>query len=215
MVTIMEVTKRSPTAYMEDAMENTTRDRILDEALILFAEKGYKGANLRDLAARLSLSKSALYKHYESKEAIWHAVLDRMEAYYARRFGSADDLPPVPDSCEALLQMSLRMISFTVLDPQIILTRKLLLTEQFHDDRVRKLATKHFLEGTAGIYAKVFGGMMDRGLLKRADPAMLAFGFTAPISALVHLCDREPDRREEAFARMEAFMRHFLAVHAA
>ena len=49
MVTIMEVTKRSPAAYMEDTMENTTRDRILDEALILFAEKGYKGANLRDL----------------------------------------------------------------------------------------------------------------------------------------------------------------------
>lgn len=196
-------------------MEHTTRDRILEEALILFAEKGYKGANLRDLAALLSLSKSALYKHFESKDAIWHAVLDRMEAYYARQFGSADNLPPMPDSCEALIQMSLRMIRFTVLDPQIILTRKLLLTEQFHDERVRRLATKHFLEGTAGIYAKVFEGMMDKGLLKRADPAMLAFGFTAPISALVHLCDREPDKREEAFARMEAFMRHFLAVHAA
>lgn len=215
MVTIMEVTKRSPAAYMEDTMENTTRDRILDTALVLFAEKGYKGANLRDLAARLSLSKSALYKHYESKEAIWHAVLDRMEAYYARHFGSADRLPPVPDSCEELLQMSMRMIRFTVLDPQIILTRKLLLTEQFHDERVRRLATKHFLEGTAGIYAKLFEGMMAKGLLKQADPAMLAFGFTAPISALVHLCDREPDRREEAFARMEAFARHFLSVHAA
>ena len=196
-------------------MEQTTHDRILEEALILFAEKGYKGANLRDLAARLELSKSALYKHYESKEAIWHAVLDRMEAYYAQHFGSADKLPPVPDSCETLLQMSMRMIRFTVLDPQIILTRKLLLTEQFHDERVRRLATKHFLEGTAGIYTKLFEGMMAKGLLKRADPAMLAFGFTAPISALVHLCDREPDRREEAFARMEAFARHFLSVHAA
>ena len=195
-------------------MENTTRERILDTALILFAEKGYKGANLRDLAARLLLSKSALYKHYESKEAIWNALLDKMEAYYARHFGSADNLPPTPDSCEALLDMSMRMIRFTVLDPQIILTRKLLLTEQFHDARVCRLATKHFLEGAAGIYAKVFEGMMDKGLLKRADPAMLAFGFTAPISALIHLCDREPDRRGEAFARMEDFVRHFLSVHA-
>lgn len=195
-------------------MEHTTKERILEEALFMFAEKGYKGTNLRELAARLNLSKSALYKHYESKEDIWNALLDKMEAYYARRFGSMENLPPTPDSWENFMQMAMGMIRFTVQDPQIILTRKLLLTQQFHDERVRKLATKHFLEGTANIYAKVFEGMMEKGLMKKGDPALLAFGFTAPISALIHLCDREPDRREEAFARMEDFVRHFIAMHA-
>lgn len=196
-------------------MENSTKNRILDEALVLFAENGYKGTNLRDLAARLNVTKSALYKHYQSKEDIWNALLDKMEAYYAQRFGSMDNLPPVPDSIEGLIQMSLGQIRFTVLDPQIILTRKLLLTEQFHDARVCKLATKHFLEGTANIYAKVFEGMMEKGLLKKQDPQMLAFSFTAPISALIHLCDREPDKHNEVFARMEAFLRYFLSIHAA
>lgn len=195
-------------------MERTTKDRILDEALVMFAEHGYKGTNLRDLAARLELSKSALYKHYESKEDIWNALLDKMEAYYAQRFGSMDNLPPTPDSWEAFKQMMMGMISFTVHDPQIILTRKLLTIEQFHDERVCKLATKHFLEGTANIYAKVFEGMMEKGLLKKSDPAMLAFSFTPPISALIHLCDREPDRHDEAFARMEDFVRHFISIHA-
>lgn len=133
-------------------MERTTKDRILDESLIMFAEHGYKGTNLRDLAAQLGLSKSALYKHYESKEAIWNALLDKMEAYYAQRFGSMDNLPPTPDSWDAFMQMTMGMIRFTVHDPQIILPRKLLITEQFHDERVRKLATRHFLEGTANIY---------------------------------------------------------------
>lgn len=194
-------------------MQPTTKDRILDEALILFAENGYKGTNLRDLAARMGLSKSALYKHYVSKEAIWNALLDKMEAYYALRFGSMDNLPPIPDSIEGLIQMSLGQIRFTVHDPQIILTRKLLLTEQFHDARVCRLATKHFLEGTANIYAKVFEAMMDKGLLKKQDPRMLAFSFTAPISALIHLCDREPERQPEVFARMEAYLRYFLDLH--
>ena len=195
-------------------MEHTTKDRILNESLVMFAEHGYKGANLRDLAARLDLSKSALYKHYDSKEAIWNALLDKMEAYYALRFGSMDNLPETPDSWDAFVQMAMGMIRFTVHDPQIILTRKLLTTEQFHDARVCKLATKHFLEGTANIYAKVFEGMMNKGLLKKGDPAMLAFSFTAPISALIHLCDREPDRHDEAFVRMEAFMQHFISIHA-
>lgn len=194
-------------------MEQPTKDRILNEALILFAEQGYRGTNLRELAARLGLSKSALYKHYESKEAIWNALLDKMEAYYALRFGSAENLPPVPESWEGFLQTAMGMLRFTVQDPQIVLTRKLLLTEQFHDGRVCRLATKHFLEGTATIYTKLFEGMMKNGLLKQEDPAMLAFGFTAPISALVHLCDREPERQSEAFARMEAFMKHFASVY--
>ena len=199
---------------LEDIMEHTTKDRILNESLVMFAEHGYKGTNLRDLAARLDLSKSALYKHFDSKEAIWNALLDKMEAYYALRFGSMDNLPETPDSWDAFVQMAMGMIRFTVHDPQIILTRKLLTTEQFHDARVCKLATKHFLEGTANIYAKVFEGMMNKGLLKKGDPAMLAFSFTAPISALIHLCDREPDRHDEAFARMEAFVRYFISSHA-
>ena len=195
-------------------MEHTTKDRILNESLVMFAEHGYKGTNLRDLAARLDLSKSALYKHYDSKEAIWNALLDKMEAYYALRFGSMDNLPETPDSWDAFIQMAMGMIRFTVHDPQIILFRRLLTPEQFHDARVCKLATKHFLEGTANIYAKVFEGMMNKGLLNKGDPAMLAFSFTAPISALIHLCDREPDRHDEAFARMEAFVRYFISSHA-
>ncbi len=196
-------------------MENPTKNRILDEALVMFAEHGYKGTNLRDLAARLELSKSALYKHYESKEAIWNALLDKMEAYYAQRFGSVDHLPKTPDSWEEFFNMAMGMINFTVHDPQIILTRKLLTTEQFHDKRVCRLATKHFLEGTANIYAKVFEGMMEKELMKKEDPNMLALIFTPPISAFIHLCDREPLRHDEAIAKMQAFVRYFISIHAA
>jgi len=196
-------------------LETPTKERILDEALVLFARQGYRGANLRELAAGLGLSKSALYKHYESKEAIWNALLDRMEAYYARQFGAMDHLPEIPDSWEGFRQTAMGMIRFTVQDPRIVLTRKLLLTEQFHDARVCRLATKHFLEGTAGIYSKLFEGMMAKGLLRREDPAMLAFCFTTPISALIHLCDREPERQQECFERMESYLTYFIGAHAA
>ena len=63
-------------------MGNSTKEIILDAALVSFAENGYKGTNLRDFAAGIGLSKSALYRHYESKEAIWNALIDKMENYY-------------------------------------------------------------------------------------------------------------------------------------
>ena len=194
-------------------MENTTKIRILDEALIMFAENGYKGTNLRDLAAQLGLSKSALYKHYASKEEIWKALLDRMEAYYAERFGSENHLPDIPKSCEELFTATMGMLDFTVNDSRIILTRKLQLTEQFHDERVCKLATKHFFGGTEKIFTVIFEKMMVGGLLKNEDPKMLAFVYTAPITSLIHLCDREPHKKPEAMEQMKKFIRHFIKTY--
>ena len=42
---------------------------------------------------------------------------------------------------------------------------------------------------------------------------MLAFAYTAPISVLIHLCDRELEKTDEAMARIEAFSRHFITVY--
>ena len=194
-------------------MANTTKSRILDAALVMFAENGYKGTNLRDLAASLGLSKPALYRHYESKEAIWNAVLDRMEAYYNERFGSDRNPPPLPGSAAELEELTIRMLSFTLNDDQIRLCRKLLTTEQFHDERAAALASNHFLTGLTALFEKLFTGMMAEGTLHQGDPRMTAFAFTAPISALVHESDRRPDRKPELLEEVRAFVRHFAAVY--
>ena len=105
------------------------------------------------------------------------------------------------------------MADLTIHDEQIVKTRKVLTLEQFRDDRARDLATKHFLTGLTEMFTHIFAGMMDKGLLRRDDPAMLAFVYSTPISALIHLCDREPEKTEDAIRRIEAFSRHFIATY--
>ena len=194
-------------------MANDTKERILAAALEMFSQNGYAGTNIRELSASLGLVKSGIYKHYESKEAIWNALLDQMIAYYGEHFGSSEHLPPVPDSLEGLVTMTMQMVNFTVHDERVIMTRKVLTLEQFRDERARKLATKHFLTGLTDMFTPIFAGMMDKGILRRDDPAMLAFAYTAPISALIHLCDREPEKTEGAIAQIKAFSRHFIAAY--
>ena len=196
-------------------MAKDTKERILAAALDMFSQKGYDGTNIRELASSLGLVKSALYRHFESKEAIWNALLDEMIAYYGARFGSAEHLPPVPESGEGLVALTMALADFTIHDEKVVKTRKLLTIEQFRDDRARDLATKHFLTGLTDMFTPLFAGMMDKGLLRRDDPAMLAFAYTAPISALIHLCDREPERTAAALARIEAFSRHFIETYKA
>ena len=194
-------------------MANDTKERILVAALEMFSQNGYAGTNIRELSASLGLVKSGVYKHFESKEAIWNALLDQMITYYADHFGSAEHLPPVPDSPEEFVAMTMRMVGLTIHDEQIVKTRKVLTLEQFRDDRARELATKHFLTGLTEMFTPIFAGMMDKGLIRRDDPAMLAFAYTAPISALIHLCDREPEKTEEAIRQTENFSRHFVRIY--
>ena len=194
-------------------MAKDTKDRILAAALEMFSQYGYAGTNIRELTASLGLGKSSMYRHFESKEEIWNALLDQMAAYYEARFGSAEHLPPVPDFLEELVMMTMRMVNFTVHDDKIVMSRKLLTIEQFRDGRARDLATKHFLTGLTGMFTQLFAGMMDKGLLRRDDPAMLAFAYTAPITALIHLCDREPEKTDDAMAQVEAFSRHFVKTY--
>lgn len=195
-------------------MANDTKERILDEALRQFSQKGYDGTNIRELTASLGLVKSSMYKHFMSKEEIWNALLDKMIAYYNDRFGSAELLPPVPDSLEKLVAMTMQMVDFTVHDERVVMTRKLLSIEQYRDDRARQLATKHFLTGLTEMFTHIFEGMMSKGLLRCDDPQMLAFAYTAPISALIHLCDREPEKMDDAISQIKAFSRHFIKTYA-
>ena len=194
-------------------MANDTKERILAAALEMFSKNGYAGTNIRELSASLGLVKSGVYKHYESKEAIWNALLDEMIAYYADHFGSAEHLPPVPDSLEEFVQMTMHMVNITVHDEKIVMTRKMLAIEQFRDDRARELATRHFLTGLTDMFTHVFTGMMEKGLIRQDDPKMLAFAYITPISALIHLCDREPEKTEDTIAQIEAFSRHFIATY--
>ena len=194
-------------------MAKDTKERILAAALEMFSQKGYDGTNIRELTSSLGMVKSSMYKHFESKEDIWNALLDEMIAYYGERFGSQERLPPVPDSLEELVSMTMRMVAFTVHDEKVVMTRKLLTIEQFRDGRARELATKHFLTGLTGMFTHIFSGMMDKGLLRRDDPAMLAFAYTAPVSALIHLCDREQGKTEEALKQAEAFCLHFIKTY--
>lgn len=111
--------------------------------------------------------------------------------------------------------MTMRMVDFTVHDEKIVMTRKVLMIEQFRDQRARELATKHFLTGLQSMFTPVFAGMMDKGLLRREDPGLLAFAYTAPISSLIHLCDREPEKTADALEQAEAFSRHFIRTYGA
>ena len=56
--------------------KRNTKDIILFESLKLFADKGYDGVTVRDIAAEVGIKQSSLYKHYKSKQEIFDTLVD-------------------------------------------------------------------------------------------------------------------------------------------
>lgn len=190
----------------------TTKEEILNAALTVFAQKGYEGALLRDISASLGITKPALYKHFESKEALWNAMIDSAQRYYSEHIGLVSDIP-IPDDWEEFRELSLRQINFTLHDETVRCVRRLLMKEQFRDERIGTLATRHFVTDIEERFTKVFAGMMEKGLVKSSDPALLAFEYTAPVTVMIHYCDREPDKEPEIIKKIEAHIRQFTVDH--
>jgi AcrR family transcriptional regulator len=74
-----------------------TRERILDVALRMFADKGYEATSMREIAAQLGISKAALYYHFDSKADIVRAMLADTELRVGGLVEWARDQPSTPE----------------------------------------------------------------------------------------------------------------------
>jgi len=67
----------------------TSRRHILDTALLLFRERGFDEATMRDIASEANVSLGNAYYYFESKEAIVLAYYDMVQTEHARRVHEA------------------------------------------------------------------------------------------------------------------------------
>ncbi|MCR5597942.1 MAG: TetR/AcrR family transcriptional regulator [Lachnospiraceae bacterium] len=150
----------------------STKQRILDEALTLFAEKGYDGTGVDLIAERVGIKGPSLYKHYKGKEEILNALIDVAEERYDEMFGSEKNIGKIPKDQEEFIKVTMERISFTMRDPMIRKIRMLLVQEQFRNERISEVTTRHQLDGIQRMFAKIIKGMMDEGIVKNDDPTL-------------------------------------------
>lgn len=191
----------------------TTKERILDEALTLFAENGYDGTSVDLIAERVGIKGPSLYKHYRGKEELLNALIDAAEERYEEYFGSEKNVGKLPQDKEEFVQVTMGKIAFTMHDPMIHRIRMFLVQEQFRNDRLAEITTRHQLYGVQRMYARIIEAMMNEGLFIRDDPAMLAVELTAPAVLLIARADRQPQCEKEILDDMERHIRHFCAVY--
>ena len=191
----------------------STKDRILEEALTLFAENGYDGTGVEQIAEKVGIKAPSLYKHFKGKEDILNVIIDNAEARYEESFGSEKHIGRLPESKESFVRVTMEKISFTMHDPMIRKIRKFLVQEQFRSERLAEITTRHQLDGLQEMYTKIIEGMMSKGLIKEDNAALLATELTAPVVLLIAKADRQPQCEQESMDSIEQHIRHFFDVY--
>ena len=93
-----------------------TRSRILASALSLFVKKGYEHTTFTDIAARLKMTKGAVYWHFASKEALLVALVEEMLKKFRRRLD--EFLPKGELTFKAVADMMVQSAGRLVEDPK-------------------------------------------------------------------------------------------------
>lgn len=86
------------------------RVHLMDAALRAFAQHGYEGASVRDIAAEAQMAPGLLYHYFASKEAVLQALFERSGAMVMAAFAHAAAVPDPRDRLGALLRVSAELV---------------------------------------------------------------------------------------------------------
>ena len=175
-------------------MINSTKEKILENALELFAQNGYLGTSMSDIASRLGITKAALYKHYAGKQEILDSIILRMNELDKER-AQAYDMPEcaTEESAEAYSHTPEDRIKAYSKAQFIHWTedkfssdfRKMLTLEQYRDPKMAELYRKYLGSGPVRYMTAVFSKITGSG----SHAEQLAPEFYGPIFLLYSLYD--------------------------
>ena len=87
-------------------------DSLLDIAVAVFNERGYDATSMEELAARLGVTKSAIYHHVSSKVELLRLALDRaLDALFAVTEETGATTGPAIDRLEHVVRGSVRVLA--------------------------------------------------------------------------------------------------------
>ncbi len=198
----------------------TTKQKILNEALTLFSEKGYSAVFVGEIADAVGIKAPSLYKHYKSKQVIFDSCVE----VFSERMEQIRNELQLPDTTKAaisyqtantetIVKIVIKLFMFYWKDDVASKFRKMLMIERYHNPELNKLFDALFIDGAVSHEEKIFSDLIKAKVIKNANPHIVALRFYTPIFYLLQKYDMHPDMVEEAKQELTLIVQEFCKIY--
>ena len=160
--------------------QKNTKEKIVEAAIDLIAENGYKGASVRKIAAKVGIRESAIYNHFKNKE-------DILKKIFSEIFSTPIEMKDIEEKAKKgksflhQYAVAYKLVSF---DKKMEKLFRVMMIELFQNEDLRESFLKEFHQKEIQLLSKAFFVMMQEGVVRSADPMFMAQEF---LSALFYI----------------------------
>lgn len=181
-----------------------TSERILTEALKMFAERGYDSVSIRDIAGAVNIKESSIYYHFKNKQDILDSLILLYEKHINKLmaiFGnSAKDNYPLDSFSTDTVNMY--FFKEYLMDPFCNKMMRFMMLEQFKNERVAKLYEYYLFELPYKNQSYIFSTLVSSGMLNTETAKNMADAYFSSITMLTFkflLNGELTEKKKEAF----------------
>lgn len=172
-------------ADMNTVEEKTTKEKIFDSAIELFAKKGFDATSMREIAEAVGIKKASLYSHYKSKNEIMDNIFEyfkkelmQMRPPEARNLEKIDKITPEVFCQRANLTLDIFK------NPKMEKIFRIISSEQFRDKRAKMIILECLIHEPYSFSRTVLEIMVNKGIINKIDPDIKAMEFQYTIFTL-------------------------------
>ena len=182
--------------------KETTKQRIIREAVKLFAKDGYEAITVERIATAVGIKAPSLYKHYKSKKDIFNSILERMNQMdyerateYEMPEGTVDEMAGkyAQTSLEKIRKYSEAQFLHWTEDEFSSAFRRMLTVEQFRSKKMSELYHQYIGKGPIEYMADLFAEMTK----DQNNGLQLALEFYSPMYLLYSMYDAADNSEEK------------------
>ena len=198
----------------------STKEKILNEALRLFSEKGYSDVYVGDIAEAVGIKAPSLYKHFKGKQEIFDSCVEK---FYERMTQVRNNLilPETPMAqityetadLNNIIDFSVGLFMFYWKDEVASKFRKMLMIERYRNQELNKIYEDLFVNGAVQYEEFIFSSLITAGVIKKENPHIVALRFYTPIFYLLQKYDMHPEQEEEAKRELISVVKEFCETY--
>lgn len=178
--------------------ERNTRDLIMQEALDLFAEKGYAAVSMRDIATAVGIRASSIYNHFCGKQELFDALVQKanniknsLQAVFLNAFSKVEAVEE-----EAFVQTGVFFLTGYLQNPQIAPLLRVLECERFHNENADRAWCELMLSAPLEHEVNIFKLLKTSGIIEDEKAEDLAAEYQSAILLAYFTKDEEQLQRQ-------------------